>query len=738
MRQDVKREISLVKPTLHDFDLFCQRAKAAFESGCLTNNGPFLQQFEKGVKEYLDTPTAAVSNGTLGLIMALKGKGLKGKAIVPSFTYCATVHALVWAGLEPIFVDIDPETFTLDPVKVREAITPDTSVILGVHVFGNPCAIDELAAIAQEFNIMLMFDSAHAFGASYKGKKIGGFGAAEVFSTHATKTFMSVEGGLVTTRDPALLDYIQRVRTFGIENVVDTSLIGTNAKLSELHAIVGLDSLSYFPANLEKRKELVRTYKENLTGIKGLRFQKIQENAESSYFFFSIVVDPKQFGMSRDELASVLADAGVQTRKYFYLPVHQHTAYKHFTVSGKIKNSLVHTEYIAENILCLPTHVGLTFEEVEYITRIIVNTHERVRPKAVSIEKVKEESSQSGNGFFLGKKLANGVIKRVLVTGGAGYVGSVLVKKLLNKGYQVRVLDKLIFGKDSLQEMGDNPHLDLCVGAVEDKYTVAKCLDGVDAIIHLSGLSNDPSCEINPELTRKENVEATKVLLSLAKENGVKRFIYASSCSVYGFTGDNVVVTEKSALNPLTAYAKSKVDCEELILPYASDTFGVVCLRKATIYGPSSRMRFDLVINTMTGMAVSEKKITINGGEQWRPFLHVEDAADAYIFMLEAPLENVNGQIFNVGSTEQNLRIVDLAQAVSRLIPDAKVERSDSSDTRSYHVSFDKINILGWRATKTIDEGIVGVQKMFLDGRVKDFRDLNYFNIKRLITYLNI
>ena len=566
-----KCEISLVKPMVHDFDLFCQRAKESFQRGCLTNNGPFLQQFEQGVKTYLDVPVAALSNGTISLIMALKAKGLRGKAIVPSFTYCATVHAVVWAGLEPVFVDIDPETFTLDPAAVRKAITPDTSVIVGVHVFGNPCAIDELTALAREYNILLMFDSAHAFGASYRGKKIGGFGCAEVFSTHATKTFMSAEGGLVTTHDSALLDYIQRTRAFGIENVVDTSIIGTNAKLSELHAILGLDSLSYFPANLEKRKELVRHYKEKLMGIKGLRFQKIQEKSESSYFFFSIVVDAAQFGMNRDELAVVLADAGVQTRKYFYLPVHQQTAYKEYRSQSYNTQSLAHTEYVADNILCLPTHVGLTFDDVNYITSII----QKAQVSRISTLVLPGNNGSNGhkvaseNGFFLGNKLGNGVVKRVLVTGGAGYVGSVLVKKLLNKGYQVRVLDKLIYGKDSLQEMGSNPSLDLVVGAVEDKYMVTKCLQGIDAIIHLSGLSNDPSCEIDPELTRKENVEATKVLLSLAKDAGVKRFIYASSCSVYGFTGDNIVVTEESTLNPLTAYAKSKVDCEKLILPYA-------------------------------------------------------------------------------------------------------------------------------------------------------------------------
>ncbi|HEY4515605.1 MAG TPA: NAD-dependent epimerase/dehydratase family protein, partial [Candidatus Paceibacterota bacterium] len=149
-------------------------------------------------------------------------------------------------------------------------------------------------------------------------------------------------------------------------------------------------------------------------------------------------------------------------------------------------------------------------------------------------------------------------------------------------------------------------------------------------------------------------------------------------------------------------------------------------------------MRFDLVINTMTGMALSEGKITINGGQQWRPFVHVEDAADAYIFMLEAEAKKINGQIFNVGSNEQNVKIADLAYNVAKLIPAAKVEQSPSPDNRSYRVSFDKINALGWKATRTIDEGILGVVEMFNDGRVKDFRDLNYFNIKRMITYLNV
>ena len=328
-------------------------------------------------------------------------------------------------------------------------------------------------------------------------------------------------------------------------------------------------------------------------------------------------------------------------------------------------------------------------------------------------------------------------VKRILITGGAGYVGSILTKKLLAKGYFVRVLDPLIFGKDALHDAISNPNFDLQIGLVEDSYMLDKCLDGINAVVHLAGLSNDPSCELNADLTQKSNVDATKVLLALCKKKGVERLVYASSCSVYGFTEDRVM-TEEGALNPLTAYARSKVECEALILNEANDAFTVVCLRKATLYGPSPRMRFDLVVNTLTGMAISEGQVVINGGRQWRPFLHVEDAADAHLFMLEADKNKINRQVYNIGSNEENVRIIDLAETVVKLLPNIKMSNSDSPDSRSYRVNFDKVNAVGWKTKLTIKDGIIGIKKMFDEGKIRDFRDLNYFNIKRMLSYLNI
>ncbi|HIH12167.1 TPA: aminotransferase class I/II-fold pyridoxal phosphate-dependent enzyme [Candidatus Woesearchaeota archaeon] len=722
------KDIKLVQPKIHDFELFVQRARSAFDTGYLTNNGPFTQQLEKEITHFLGTPSLTVVNGTLGLELVLRGLNLKGKVIVPSFTYVATAHAIALAGLEPLFVDIDPETLTLDPEKVAAAITPDTCAIVAVHVFGNPCAIDQLIEIAHQHHLPLLFDAAHAFGSLYKGKRIGQFGTAEIFSTHACKTLISAEGGLVSTFNTALFSYVQRARNFGFMNSEETEFVGTNAKMSELHAIVGLDSFACIRQSVAKQQEIASWYFRYLKNIPGLRFQKIEAGAESNYFNFSIIIDQNEFGIDRNKLSEILTAAGVQSRKYFYRPIHQHQAYQKYSLF-----SLPHTESIASNILCLPMHTGLTIDDVEYISTIIQKSCHRKSSVSTTQPSLLVPKSNS----LWANHLSNHTIRRVLVTGGAGYVGCVLVKKLLEKGFQVRVLDKLIFGKEPLSDFSVNPYFDLQIGAVEDKYTVEKCLQGVDAVIHLAGLSNDPSCEINQDLTRKENVEATRIIINLAKASGVRRFIYASSCSVYGFT-EGAVVTEESQINPLTAYAKSKIDCEKIILPEARDDLVVAVLRKATIYGPSPRMRFDLVINTMTGTARGENRITINGGEQWRPFLHVEDAADAYIFMLESEAKKINGQVFNVGSNEQNVKIADLAYNVAKLIPTAKVEQSLSPDNRSYRVNFDKINALGWKATKTIDEGILGVAEMFNDGRVKDFRDLNYFNIKRMITYLNV
>ncbi len=354
--------INLTFPKINDFNLFCNRAKDIFESGQLTNNGKYLQRLENSLSEYLKVKSLVVSSGTIGLIITLKRLNLTGNVIVPSFTFCATVHALIWAGLKPNFVDIDEETLNLDPKKVREAINADTSAILAVHVFGNPCAIDELQKIADENSLKLVFDAAHAFGSKYNGKLIGGFGNAEVFSLHATKTLIAGEGGIITTNDDELLNDLNKIRNFGFSDSINTSFIGTNAKMSEIHALIGLDSLTNINSDLQKKKELAAIYQKELNGLPGISFQKVEKNTESSYFFFSIIIDPIICGFNRDQLAEYLLKEGIQTRKYFFFPVHKQTAYKEYNPID-----LPITDKIASRILCLPSHVNLTIKDIYFI-----------------------------------------------------------------------------------------------------------------------------------------------------------------------------------------------------------------------------------------------------------------------------------------------------------------------------------------------------------------------------------
>ncbi|MBI2573108.1 DegT/DnrJ/EryC1/StrS family aminotransferase [Candidatus Woesearchaeota archaeon] len=357
------RKVNLVRPKLHDFNLFCERAKSAFESGLLTNNGPFAQEFEAKASAYMSTPTLAFSNGTYPITMVLQGLGCtKGEIIIPSFTFVASAHAAVAAGLTPVFVDVDKETYTLDPVAVEKAITSKTVAIMGVHVFGNPCDIDALQRIADKHKVPLIFDAAHAFGSTYKGKKIGGFGAAETFSTHATKTLISVEGGLVSTHHPALIEYLKKARNFGLYNAYDSEFIGTNAKMSELHAIVGLDSLAHIDEAVAAKQHVVSLYKKYLANVSGVHFQREQRDSFNANFFFSIIIDAAKFGMDRDQLAEELEKQGVMVRKYFFKPLHQHLSYREWN-----SVSLPNTEWIANNILCLPTHTSLTDDDVEYV-----------------------------------------------------------------------------------------------------------------------------------------------------------------------------------------------------------------------------------------------------------------------------------------------------------------------------------------------------------------------------------
>lgn len=319
------------------------------------------------------------------------------------------------------------------------------------------------------------------------------------------------------------------------------------------------------------------------------------------------------------------------------------------------------------------------------------------------------------------------VVLRILVTGGAGYIGSVLVELLLDRGYEVICLDRLFFGRESLKRVIDNPRFKVIQGDI--RWFDPGILRGVDAVLDLAALSNDPSGELDPEKTLEINYRGRVRVARLAKEYGVERYILASSCSVYGF--QEGLLDECSSTNPLTTYARANLLAEQEILPLASDSFTPISLRQATVYGLSPRMRFDLAINGMTlGFFKNGKIPILKDGKQWRPFVHVRDACRAFILALEAPMEIVSGEIFNVGSNEQNYQIFPLAELVAESIGlPFEYEWYGSVDHRSYRVSFDKIaRVLKFKPEFTPREGAREIYEALKAGRVVD--DIRTITVK--------
>lgn len=309
---------------------------------------------------------------------------------------------------------------------------------------------------------------------------------------------------------------------------------------------------------------------------------------------------------------------------------------------------------------------------------------------------------------------------QVLVTGGAGYIGSVLIPMLLNRGYKVRCLDRFFFGKETLKDVASDPNLRLIKDDI--RWFNPKILEGIDVVMDLAALSNDPSGELDPAKTLDINHLGRVRVAKLSKEYGVKRYILASSCSVYGFRED-MILDEKSPTNSLTTYAKSNLMAEKDVLLLSDSSFSVTVLRQATVYGLSPRMRFDLAINGMVLGLYKNKKIPVmRNGDQWRPFVHVKDTSKAFITIIESPREKVNGETFNVGSNEQNYQIHPLAKIIgSALHIPLKIEWYGSPDKRSYRVSFNKIRqILGFRPDYTPKEGALEVYEALESAKVTD------------------
>ena len=327
---------------------------------------------------------------------------------------------------------------------------------------------------------------------------------------------------------------------------------------------------------------------------------------------------------------------------------------------------------------------------------------------------------------------ANTKVEAVLVVGGAGYIGSILTRQLLDAGYRVRVLDLELFGTESLADVLEHPRLEVLKGDFRNIADAARALRGMDAVCHLAAIVGDPACALDRETTVTVNYAAAKMMAQLAKANGVTKFVFASTCSVYGDSED--IMSEDSPLNPVSLYATTKIDAERALLDTADADFQPTILRFATAYGWSHRPRFDLVANLFSAQAVTDKRIRVFNGEQWRPFVHTRDIARACVLTLEAPLSKVGSQIFNVGDESQNYTLTQLGQIVARSCPGIEVEAvRNNDDQRNYRVNFAKSRrTLGFRASIDLVEGVQEMVDAVLGGHVPNWRDPIYSNSKHL------
>jgi nucleoside-diphosphate-sugar epimerase len=321
----------------------------------------------------------------------------------------------------------------------------------------------------------------------------------------------------------------------------------------------------------------------------------------------------------------------------------------------------------------------------------------------------------------------------ILVIGGAGYIGSALLPLLIAKGYTVRILDLFIYGEEPIQEYLNHPKVKIYRADFRQIDKVVEAVKGVDQVVHLGALVGDPACALDETLTIEINLMATRMIAEVCKGFGVNKFIFASTCSVYGASDE--VLNEHSKLNPVSLYARSKIACEKILLDMANSEFTPVILRFSTIFGLSGRTRFDLVVNLLTAKAHFEKKITVMGGDQWRPFLHVEDAARSIVSALTSTNKAVKSQIFNVGGNHLNYTLMQAGELIAAKISDAElIDLGNNQDRRNYRVDFTKIHkMLRYRTKWTLEEGIDQVLRSLLSGKIKDYKEAQYSNEKYLV-----
>ena len=361
--------ILVTRPYLPPLEEFMDGVKEIWGNQWLTNNGPIVERFCRELGRYFETDNICLfNNGTLALQIGLQGMNISGEVITTPFTFVATSHALYWNKIRPVFVDIEPNYYTLNPAAVEAAITPWTTAILAVHVYGFPCNLNALADIARRHKLALIYDAAHAFGVSVGGRPLSHFGDMSMFSFHATKLFHSIEGGMLTFRDSGLKQTFDYLKNFGFKSEVEVVMPGTNAKMNEMQALMGILVLKPLESLIEQSRKIDATYRDCLKDVPGIRFPRpLPSDVKYNYIYQPVEVDEEQFGMSRDVLYEGLKKYNIFTRRYFYPLLCDFPCYRSIALRDPLRNA----RRISERILCLPIYADLAVEDVARICETI-------------------------------------------------------------------------------------------------------------------------------------------------------------------------------------------------------------------------------------------------------------------------------------------------------------------------------------------------------------------------------
>ena len=363
--------IHVTRPALPNLEKYIQMLEQIWESRTITNNGPFHKQFEQELKRYLRVDNISLfANGTLALMTTLNALRITGEVITTPYSFVATTHALHWNGIKPVFCDINDYDCNINPEKIEAHITPKTTAIMPVHVYGNPCDNDKIQKIADTYGLRVIYDAAHAFGIEKNNETILNWGNASVLSFHATKTFNTVEGGAVVTKDEKLKQRIDYFKNFGFANEISVIGYGINAKMNELIAAYGLLQLKEIDFNIQKRKQKIKIYRSLLKNTIGIRFISDFEKVKYNYTYFPIFINKEKFGKSRDEIYNILKSNNIHARRYFYPLISQFNAYKE--LPSATQQNLPVASLITEQVLCLPLYADLENEDIERIVNMIV------------------------------------------------------------------------------------------------------------------------------------------------------------------------------------------------------------------------------------------------------------------------------------------------------------------------------------------------------------------------------